>query len=95
MKMYGCSIEIFRISESLKFDLVFICKSNSYIFQESMKNERNKQIVTEEIKREMKKGRTENDTGGWEVGGFALYDGLFVSLLYKLLYKFIYNALFK
>ena len=44
--MFGCSIEIFRIAESLKYDFVFICKSNSYIFEEffeeSMKKERNK-----------------------------------------------------
>ena len=40
--MFECSIEIFRISESLKFDLMFICKPNSYTFEESMKNERNK-----------------------------------------------------
>ena len=41
--------------------------------------ETNREIVIEEIKqdREWKKDRTGNDTGGWEVGGFALYDGLF------------------
>ena len=38
IKMFKCSVEIFRISESLKFDLVFICKPNSYIFEDSMKN---------------------------------------------------------
>ena len=42
MKMFECSIEIFRISESRKFDLVFICKPNSNIFEESMKNEKYK-----------------------------------------------------
>ena len=40
-----------------------------------MKNERNKQILTEEIKQGMKKGRTGNDTGEGG-GGFVLYDGL-------------------
>ena len=51
MKMFECSIEIFRISVSLKFYLVFICTPNSYIFEESMKNERkNREIVTKETK---------------------------------------------
>ena len=30
---------------------------------------------------ERKKDRTGNDTGGWEVGSFALYDGLFYFFL--------------
>ena len=40
--MFGGFIEIFRISESLKFNYVFKRKANSYIFEESMKNEKNK-----------------------------------------------------
>ena len=71
--MFGCSIEIFRISESLKFDLVVICKSDSYIFEINEKLEKqDREIVTEEIKQGMKKRRTGKDTGdgagtgGWE-----------------------------
>ena len=54
--MFECSIELSKISESLKFDLVFICQPNSYIFEESMKMRETKQRkVTEEIKQGMEK----------------------------------------
>ena len=60
-------------------------------------NERNKNIVTDEIKQGMQKGRTGNDTGegrGREDGGFALYDGLlFLYLCYHDLTRYIIRSL--